>query len=232
MAVCGHKANAEEAGCPDLSADDKKTLEGLLKLDWGSASDFKGAGISGKIWKANMAPFTGVWVKSDKVFEGMKKEDYVNYSKFMAETTAKDSTVKEAANTHKNADGTVCGLYVQFKMGMMIANRDMHLTITNTKTGGLQPDEMKCDEVTVWKDMPESQKDFKPSPKKVVRMKVLSFSFGMETDKGYRTVDFDNYDFSGSLPKKITAKFVGNPADFVTMAKDINDIKKNGGKFK
>jgi len=242
MAACG-AAPAEPAasGAPALSADDKKVIQGLLAMDWGKCEDFKGDGITGKIWKAVMdkakfPQFPNTWVKSDKTFEGVKAADYMNYSKFMAETTAVDTkTVKAAENTHKNADGTVSGLYVQFKMGTMISNRDMHLTIKSYAVDAadkLCPDDMKCDEVSVWKDMDPSTDKFKAAPKKVVRMKVTSYSFGMDTDKGYRTVDFDNYDFGGSLPKKITAKFVGNKADFITMAKDINGIKKNGGVFK
>lgn len=243
MAACGASAAAEPAasGAPALSADDKKVIQALLAMDWGKCEDFKGDGITGKIWKATMdkskfPQFPNTWVKSDKTFTGAKSSDYQNYSKFMAETTAVDTkTVKAAENTHKNADGTVSGLYVQFKMGTMISNRDMHLTIKSYAVDAadkLCPDDMKCDEVSVWKDMESSQDKFKAPVKKVVRMKVVSYSFGMDTDAGYRTVDFDNYDFGGSLPKKITAKFVGNKADFITMAKDINTIKKNGGVWK
>lgn len=230
MAACGAGNNeAPAAEMPAMADADVKVLEKLAKLDWGKGDDFKGKGITGKIYKAPLDGFSGVWVKSDKLYEGVKKADYRNYMKFMAETSSQDKTVAKAENKAYAADGTVSELYTQFKMGMMISNRDLHISITQCKKpDSVTIDDMKCDDLTVWKDM-EKQCDV---PKKVVRMKVLSFSFGMETDKGYRAVDFDNYDFGGSLPTKITNKFVGNKDDFITMAKDINTIKSNGGKWK
>jgi len=230
MAACGAKTEeAVAAGCPDMAADDIKVLENLCKLDWGKAVAFKGKGVTGNIFKQTVDGFTGAWVKSDKVYEGVTRADYRNYMKFMAETSSEDKTVAKAENKAKDAEGVVTEMYIQFKMGMMISNRDMHVSITQCKKpASVSMDDMKCDDLTVWKDMAEPC----AVPKKVVRMKVLSFSLGMDTDKGYRAVDFDNYDFGGSLPTKITNKFVGNPDDFVKMAKDINKIKANGGKYK
>jgi len=228
MAACG-ATKEEVAAMPAMADADVKVLEKLAKLDWGKAEDFKGAGVSGKIYKASLDGFSGVWVKSDKVYEKVTRADYRNYMKFMAETSSKDKTVAKAENKAYAKDGTVSELYTQFKMGMMISNRDLHVSITQCKKpDSVNVDDMKCDDLTVWKDM-EKQCDV---PKKVVRMKVLSFSLGCDTDAGYKAIDFDNYDFGGSLPTKITNKFVGNKDDFITMAKDINDIKKNGGKYK
>jgi len=226
---CGAAADAEAPAMPAMADADEKVLVKLCKLDWGKAEAFKGKGVSGNIFKAPLDGFTGVWVKSDKIYEGVTAADYRNYMKFMAETSSQDKTVAKAENKAYAADGTVSELYTQFKMGMMISNRDLHVSITQVKKpDSVAVDDMKCDDLTVWKDM-EKQCDV---PKKVVRMKVLSFSLGMDTDKGYRALDFDNYDFGGSLPTKITNKFVGNKDDFITMAKDINKIKANGGKFK
>lgn len=230
---CGADKSEEPAasGLPSLTADDQATLKKLLALDFGKAQDFKGKGVAGKIWKADMAPFTGTWVKSDMVFENCTAADYANYKKCMAETTKEDKAVKEAENTSKDANGVVDGLYVQFKMGMMISNRDMSIQIVNHKRpGDCNPDDMKVEEVTLWKDLPKDKA--KAEQKKVVRMKVLCFSFGQETDKGYRVLGFDNYDFGGSLPTKIVNKFVGNKDDFIIMAKQIATIKGNGGKYK
>lgn len=221
--------SADAAGYPDMADADMKVLQKLCKMDWGKATDFKGKGITGKIYKAKLDGFAGDWVKSDKVYEGVDRKDYRNYMKFMAETAKQDKTVAASENKAYAADGTVSELYTQFKMGMMISNRDLHVSITQVKKpDSIAVDDMKCEDLTVWKDM-EKQCDV---PKKVVRMKVLSFSLGMDTEKGYRALDFDNYDFGGSLPTKITNKFVGNKDDFITMAKDINAIKANGGKYK
>lgn len=230
MAACG--AGKEEAKAADavaaLPANLKTTLEGLAKMDWGKGSDFKGAGVNGTIYKASLAGFPNVWVKSDKVYEGASQADWNNYNKFLAETSATDKTVKGAVATQKNDDGTTKQLWVELKMGTFISNRDMHMQITKYTTD-VTVDDMKDAELTVWTDVPE---DVKPHAKKVVRMKVQSFCLTQQTAKGFRTIDFDNYDFGGSLPNKVTNQFVGNSADYVAIAGYIANIKKNGGKFK
>jgi len=231
MAACG-AARAEgevvKGGCPDLPAKDLEVLKKLLAIKW-AGKDFKGKGVAGTIAKANLDGFTGAWVKSDKTFEGVSSEDYTNYSKFMAEALKTDKTTKDAVNITKNADGTVSSFWWELKMGALISNRDMHVDIKKYKfPKDAIPDDMKVDEAFLWTDATEN---VKAGGKKVVRMKVYGFSFGVDTDKGYRMIDFDNYAFGGKLPTKIVNKFVGNPDDYVKMAADLARVKKNGGKW-
>lgn len=232
MAACGAKTEEAAAGCPALPDDLAKTLKGLCELKWGAAKEFqnKAKTVSGKISKADMKPFTGTWVKSDKVFTECDAATWTNYNKYLAETLVTDKTIKAAENTDKNADGTVCGLWLEMKMGTMISNRDVHFEIKKYKMpADLQVDDMKVEEVTVWRN----KKDGKEAKKKPVRMQVLSFCLNLSLgDKGFRTIDFDNYDFGGSLPTKIVNKLVGNPDDYNVMAGYLANIKKNNGVFK
>lgn len=229
MAACGAAAEPEVAsGCAELPAKDLAVLKKLLAIKW-APKDFKGKGVAGKIAKSDLDGFTGTWVKSDKTFEGITQADYTNYTKYMAEATKADKTTKDAAAIKKNADGTVCGFWWEIKMGTLISNRDMHVDIVKYKIPkDAIPDDMKTDEGFLWTDATEN---VKAAGKKVVRMKVYGFSFGCETEKGFRMIDFDNYEFGGKLPTKIVNKFVGNPDDYVKMAADLAKVKKNGGKW-
>jgi len=230
MAACGAAAEPEVAsgGCANLPEKDLAVLKKLLAIKW-APKEFKGKGVAGSIAKANLDGFTGAWVKSDKTFEGVSSADYNNYSKFMAESLKGDKTTKNAENLAKNADGTVKSFWWEIKMGALISNRDMHVDITKYKfPKDAIPDDMKVDEAFLWTDATEN---VKAGGKKVVRMKVYGFSFGCDTDKGFRMIDFDNYAFGGSLPTKIVNKFVGNPDDYVKMAADLARVKKNGGKW-
>lgn len=231
---CGaatEEAKAAEVALADMTDEQKKTFASLAKMDWGAPKEFKDkkGAVEGKIWKADLAGFSGTWVKADKVFKGVSKEDWHNYNKFLAETLKTDKTIKAAESTSKNDDGTVNGLYVEMAMGMMVSNRDAHYKITRCKMpADIKVDDCKADEVTIWSDheKPKAEK------KKVVRMKVLSFCLNFEVDGGFRTIDFDNYDFGGSLPTSVVNKFVGNSADYVTIAGYLANIKKNNGVFK
>lgn len=234
MSACGQpKAeDAAPAGLEELPADLKATLTELLGMDWGKPSAFEFPAVSGTICKKDgVKGFDSAWVKADKVFKDVKMADWVNYNKYLAETLATDKTMKVTENVGKNADGTINSLYVEMKMGAMISNRDAHYEIKKFKVSSdltaKLGDDCKVDEVTVWRDHPKPKEE----KKKVNRMKCLSFCFNFETDKGFRTVDFDNYNFGGSLSNKITNKFVGNKNDYKTIAGYLANVKKNGGKF-
>lgn len=231
MAACGAGGD-DAAAAPalkDLSGDLKDLLEKLAKADWKKTKDVKGKGVTGSIYMAKVDGWASSWVKSDKTFEGMTAKEWTNYNKYLAETCLTDKTIPVAENTARNEDGTVKRLYCVMKMGMMITNRDSHMEITKYKTD-INVDDCKASEVTAWTPVAETEKP--TASKKPVRMKINSFCYNVETDKGFRTIDFDNYDFGGSLPTKITDKFVGNPNDYITIAKYLANIKKNPDHYK
>lgn len=235
MAACGQAAAVEEKAeeCPVLTDALVKELKKLLATAW-KPTDFKKKNCTGKVAKALLDGYPNDWVKSDKIYQNVTLEDYRNYFKNIDACNKTDKTIAKAEITHKAGDGYPTAFFCEKKFGFMISNRDMHCSIKKYKLpADLKIDDMKdATEVEVWEDYPDSADGFKKPAKKVVRMKTLSFSFREPADKGVRILDYINYNVMGSVPSGIINAFLGNPNEYEQVQGWLENIKKNGGKFK